>query len=169
MSKKFDERKNQLENAFPVIDPPILPLSNKILVQHRTERQTSGLILKADQSKDDAWTNQVVKVVDMGPLCFYSRDFKTGSLVPFKEPAWFKVGYYVRIPQHGMDRLYKVPTPQEMEVITKVSEEARKHIARPVFVADKGLGDRNSIKYSLLEFSDVLAIVKDPLAALNNI
>lgn len=159
----------QLLNAFPEVEPPVRPLANYVLVQYRTERVRRNSIILPDQAKDDAFRSQIVKVVGMGPLVFHTRDLNTGKAYEFSEPQWFRVGDFVRVPQYGLDILYKVPTDAEMARIREISQKAEKQDPSAVFVAEKGLVDRNKIKFALLNFVDVKAVALDPLDTLNGI
>lgn len=162
-------RENQIENAYPNVSPPLTPVSNKILVQYRTERTKRGSILLPDAAKEDAWKTQIVKVIAIGPLCFCTRDLNTGQVKPFQEGPWYSVGDYVRVPQYGLDLVYKVPSAEETARIKAISDEAREIGPSAVFVADTGLFDSTKVKFALLDFTDVKAIAADPLDTLNGI
>lgn len=84
---------------FPDIDPGIIPLGSRVLVQIRTPRsKTVGGILTPIALQDEQlWTTQHAKVRSLGPLAFKRRS----DGVEWPEGAWVKVGDHVRIPRHG--------------------------------------------------------------------
>jgi co-chaperonin GroES (HSP10) len=110
-----------MDLAFPSVDPGIEPLGARVLVQLRRlgSKTKSGIVLVEDTKETAKWNNQVAKVVKVGPLAFRNRD--TGD--PWKEGAWVKEGEYVRVPRWGGDRV-EVPVKQagvaESEPVTFV-------------------------------------------------
>jgi co-chaperonin GroES (HSP10) len=66
----------------------------------RTRELFSSKRLKRPKSG----TNQVAKVIALGPLAFKKRD----TLEPWPEGSWVQVGDFVRLPKWGGDR-WEVP------------------------------------------------------------
>ena len=91
-----------IEQAFPVVDPGVKPLGSKVLLQiRRTKTKTNGgIILTAEAQDTEKWNSMVAKVISVGPLAF--RDRKTLDLWP--EGAWVQAGDFVRCPKYGGDR-----------------------------------------------------------------
>lgn len=96
---EFDQT---LEQAFPVIDHNLEPFGSRVLVQMRLAKKMTkgGIALPGETQETMTWNNQVGKVIALGPLCF--KDSKT--MQPWPEGAWCKVGDYVRVPKHGIER-----------------------------------------------------------------
>jgi len=97
-----------MDDAFPNLDPGVLPLGHRVLVQIRTPATKSkgGIIIVADAVDVEKWNTTVAKVRAIGPLAFKKRD----SLEPWPEGAWASVGDYVRVPKFGGDRwAVKIP------------------------------------------------------------
>ena len=90
------------DESFPAVDPGILPLGSRIMVQIRRARaQTkSGIFIPEDVRKTEASNTQVSKVIGVGSLAFKNRN--TMELWP--EGAWCQIGDYVRTPKYGGDR-----------------------------------------------------------------
>lgn len=91
-----------IEQAFPVVDPGVKPLGSKVLLQIRRTKTKSkgGIILTSDAQETEKWNTSIAKVIAVGPLAF--RDRKTMELWP--EGAWVKEGDFVRCPKYGGDR-----------------------------------------------------------------
>jgi co-chaperonin GroES (HSP10) len=98
-----------LDVAFPNVDPGVEPLGARVLVQLRRlgSVTASGILVVAETKETAKWNNQVAKVVKVGPLAFRNRD--TGE--HWKEGAWVKEGEYVRVPRWGGDRV-EIPVKQ---------------------------------------------------------
>lgn len=96
---EFDQT---LEEAFPVIDPGIVPFGSRVLVQIRSARTKSkgGIELVSETREAVQWNQQVGKVVAIGPLAFHNRE----TMKPWPEGEWAKVGEYVRVPKYGGDK-----------------------------------------------------------------
>lgn len=90
-----------LEDAFPDVNPGVMPTGNLVLVQMRQVplRTPTGLLLDAETRQTEKDNNQVAKVIAVGPLAFHNRD--TGQ--PWPEGAWCKVGDFVRVPKYQGD------------------------------------------------------------------
>ena len=93
---------DDLDDAFPKVDPGIKPFGSRVLVQvRRAKRKTKGGIILADEARDtEQWNTQVARVVAMGPLAFKKRD----TLEPWPEGNWVEIGSFVRAPKYGGDR-----------------------------------------------------------------
>ena len=91
-----------IEDAFPEIDPGIIPFGSRILVQVRVaKKKTAGGIVMPDEvRKTEAANTQVSRVVAMGPLAFKNRN----TMEAWPEGAWCNVGDFVRTPKYGGDR-----------------------------------------------------------------
>lgn len=91
-----------LEDAFPIVDPGLVPFGEDVIVQIRSPRRVSsgGIILTEDTRDTEIWNTQVARVVDLGPVTFCNRT----TLEPWPEGAWCKPGDYVRVPKYGGDR-----------------------------------------------------------------
>lgn len=103
MSQLPDIKFNQaMGEAFPKVEPGIVPFGSRVLVQIRTaKRMTAGGIELVDETRETvAYNTQVGVVRAVGPLAF--RDRKTQELWP--EGAWAKVGDFVRMPKYGGDK-----------------------------------------------------------------
>ncbi len=92
-----------MREAFPDVDPGVMPLGGRVLVQIRrtVNRTKSGLILVESTKDTVKWNQQIAMVVALGPLAYRNRD----DLGPWREGAWVKVGDFVRIPRWNGDRV----------------------------------------------------------------
>jgi co-chaperonin GroES (HSP10) len=93
---------SNIDDAFPFVDPQIIPLGSKVLFQiKRAVKRTKAGIWLADETVDTENANtQVAKVIAVGPLAFHSRN--TGQ--PWPEGAWVKIGDFARVPKYGGDQ-----------------------------------------------------------------
>jgi len=92
-----------LVEAFPVLDPLMLPYGGRVLVQLRAvkEKVTSAGIYIPEETKEvEKWNTMVGKVIAIGPLAFRNRDTNE----PWPEGAWAAIGDFVRVPKWGGDR-----------------------------------------------------------------
>lgn len=127
MAKDEPDLRSELE-CFPVIDPGVQVLGDRILVQLRREKTTSkGGIILVDETKQTLRFNETVaKVLQIGPLAYKSPD----DLTPWPEGPWCQVGDLVRTIKYGGDRFVVQPddegapvvfiTIQAREVISKI-------------------------------------------------
>lgn len=101
-----------LDEAFPLVDPELIPFGSRVLVQIRTPKtRSSGGIILADETRDtEIWNTQVAKVVAVGPVAFCNRE----TLKPWPEGAWCEPGEFIRVPKYGGDR-FEVPIPGKKE------------------------------------------------------
>jgi co-chaperonin GroES (HSP10) len=97
-----------LEDAFPNVDPGLVPYGSRVLVQIRRAktRTASGIIVAPQARGTEQDLTQIAKVRSLGPLAFKNRD----RAETWPEGEWCKVGEYVRVPQYGGDR-WGVPLP----------------------------------------------------------
>jgi co-chaperonin GroES (HSP10) len=101
---------NDLDWAFPKVDPGAEPLGARILVQlRRSKKKTeSGLWLVEETKETEKWQNMVGKVITIGPLAFKNRE----TMASWPEGSWCQVGDYVRVPKWGGDR-WDIEVPGE--------------------------------------------------------
>lgn len=106
-----------LEDAFPNIDPGLMPYGSRVLVQIRRAktRTAAGLIVAPAARGVEHDLTQIAKVRAVGPLAFKNRD--RGE--HWVEGAWCGPGEFVRVPQYGGDR-WGVPFPETDEYVTFV-------------------------------------------------
>ena len=97
------EQTQTIEEAFPSIDPGVVPLGGRVLVQLRHVAKTtkSGLILVEETRDTVKWNNQVARVVKLGPLAFRNRQTRE----EWPEGAWVQEGDFVRVPRWNGDRI----------------------------------------------------------------
>lgn len=96
---------DEIEAAFPTIDPGVKPLGSRVLVQLRGAKEMSGSLYLPDSAKDaEKWNTQVALVRGCGSLAFHNRN--SGEEWP--EGAWVAPGDFVRVPKYGGDR-FEVP------------------------------------------------------------
>ncbi len=99
-----------MAEAFPDVEPGIMPFGYLIMLQIRTPRNMAGklgLIHKIDDTKDaEKWRVQTGLVRSMGPSSFKRRD----TLEAWPEGNWCNPGDFVRCPMWGGDR-WEVPVP----------------------------------------------------------
>ena len=97
---------DDLLEAFPSVDPGLLPLGSRILVQIRSPKTRSkgGIILQADTMETELWNTQCAKVISLGPLAFKNRNTQE----TWPEGAWCRPGDFVRVAKYGGDR-WQVP------------------------------------------------------------
>lgn len=96
-----DFAKKLLEAAFPIVDPGVEPLGNRILIQIRVPKAKSGNIHIPDSARDtEKWNTQIGKVIALGPTAY--RNLRT--LEPWPEGSHVVPGDFVRIGKYGGDR-----------------------------------------------------------------
>ena len=102
LEKPLQMHYDSLEDAFPEIEPGIIPFGSRILVQVRVaKKKTAGGIVMPDEvRKTEAANTQVSRVVAMGPLAFKNRN----TMESWPEGAWCNTGDFVRTPKYGGDR-----------------------------------------------------------------
>jgi len=127
-NKKDDpDTRSELE-CFPIVDPGVDILGDRVLVQLRREKTASkGGIILVDETKQTLRFNETVaKVIGIGPLAYKSPD----TLEPWPEGPWCQVGDLVRTIKYGGDRFVVSPddggapvvfiTLQAREIISKI-------------------------------------------------
>lgn len=126
---KKDEPDNRTElECFPIIDPGVEVVGDRVLVQLRREKVTSkGGIILVDETKQTLRFNETVaKVIQIGPLAYKNLD----DLQPWIEGPWCQEGDLVRTIKYGGDRFVVDPddggapvvfiTLQAREIISKI-------------------------------------------------
>lgn len=96
--------KDELDKAFPNIDPGFKPFGSRIIVQLRSPKLYSlGGIKFADETiETEMWNTQIGRVREIGPLAFKNRE----KMSNWPEGAWAKIGDYVRIPKFNQDKWF---------------------------------------------------------------
>lgn len=108
----YDQSYASIDEAFPQVEPGVIPLGARVLVQIRTTKQRTagGIVLVEDSKETEKWNTQIAKIISLGPLAFCNRE--TGK--PWTEGMWAGVGDFVRVPRWGGDRFeVKVPDQEE--------------------------------------------------------
>lgn len=102
----------ELEEAFPHVDPGVVPYGSRVLVQiRRSKSKTAGGIILTDEAKDtEKWNTQTAKVIALGPLAFKNREKGT----EWVEGQWCQPGDFVRVMKYGGDR-WEVPLGKSEE------------------------------------------------------
>jgi len=123
---------SSLNEAFPDVNPGVVPLGTRVLIQLRTvrARTASGIILADDTKQFNKVTTQLGRVIMNGPIAFRNRE--SGQLWP--EGVWAQPGHLVRIPKYGGDRFErKIPGTEDTalfclfsdhEIIARVDPDA---------------------------------------------
>jgi co-chaperonin GroES (HSP10) len=93
---------DDIDQAFPTVEPGLRPFGSLVLVQKRSPRTVTrgGIYVPQDTQETEFWNTQVAKVISLGPAAFKNRD----TLEPWPEGAWCREGAYVRVPKYGGDR-----------------------------------------------------------------
>ena len=108
MSERLALDYDDVDQAFPDLDPGLTPFGSRVLVQKRSPktRLKSGLIVPDEVRETEFWNTQVAKVISLGPGAFKNRD----TLEAWPEGNWATPGAYVRVPKYGGDKWFvKVP------------------------------------------------------------
>lgn len=102
LEKPLQMHYESVDDAFPEVDPGIIPFGSRILVQVRVaKKKTAGGIVIVDEvRKTEAVNTQVSRVVAIGPLAFKNRS----TMESWPEGSWCNVGDFVRTPKYGGDR-----------------------------------------------------------------
>lgn len=90
---------DSVDEAFPFVEPGIVPLGSRVLVQLRSPKRKTkgGIILTTETRETEYWNTHVARVLAVGPVAF--RDRKT--LDPWPEGAWVAPDDFVCVPQYG--------------------------------------------------------------------
>lgn len=101
---------NEKDWSYPEIDPGIIPLGGRVLVQLRRVKKTtkSGIVLASETREFEKYNTQIAKLISIGPLAFKKKD----NLEPWPEGVWAEIGDFVRVPKWGGDR-FEVPITNE--------------------------------------------------------
>ena len=92
-----------IQEAFPNVDPMIIPFGARVLVQLRAVKEkvsSAGILLPPETKETEKWNTQIGKVLAVGPIAFKQRDTSN----PWPEGAWAEVGDFVRVVKWGGDR-----------------------------------------------------------------
>lgn len=110
---------DSIEQAFPEVDPGLVPFGSRILVQKRSPRTVTrgGIIVPDETQETEFWNTQVAKVITLGPVAFSDR----GTLEVWPEGKWCEPGIYVRVPKYGGDTWF-VDLPDEVRQATGVEK-----------------------------------------------
>ena len=110
---------DNVDQAFPDLDPGLVPFGSRVLVQKRSPRTRSrgGLIVPYETQETEFWNTQVAIVILLGPDAFKNRD----TLEVWPEGDWCTEGTYVRVPKYGGDRWF-VYTSEEVAKETGVEK-----------------------------------------------
>ena len=113
MSARLALDYDNVDQAFPEVEPGLKPFGSRVLVQKRSPRTRlkSGLIVPDETQETEFWNTQVAKVIALGPVAFKNRD----TLEAWPEDAWCKEGAYVRIPKYGGDKWFVKVSEEEAE------------------------------------------------------
>lgn len=106
-----------LAEAFPDVDPGVVPLGGRVLVQlRRIANKTKSGIVIVEETKDTArYNNQVAKVIRVGALAYRNRQ----DMQPWPEGSWVEEGDFVRVPRWNGDRI-EVPVKDSADPVTFV-------------------------------------------------
>jgi co-chaperonin GroES (HSP10) len=106
---------DSLEDAFPEVDPGIIPFGSRVMVQvRRAKSQTrGGIYIPEEARKTEASNTQVSKVALVGPLAFKNRN----TMDMWPEGAWCNPGDFVRTPKYGGDRWTVKKDGEEIEFV----------------------------------------------------
>lgn len=96
--------KEELEKAFPDLDPGFLPFGSRIIVQLRSPKLYSagGIKFPDETIETEMWNTQIGKVREVGALAFKNRE----KMTKWPEGSWAKVGDFVRIPKFNQDKWF---------------------------------------------------------------
>lgn len=110
MSERIALDYDDVDQAFPDVEPGLVPFGSRVLVQKRSPktRLKSGIVVPHETQETEFWNTQVAKVITLGPGAFKNRD----TLDVWPEGEWAKPGAYVRVPKYGGDKWF-VEVPEE--------------------------------------------------------
>ena len=124
--KDEPDTRSELE-CFPIIDPGVEVVGDRVLVQLRREKITSkgGIILVEETKQTLRFNETVAKVIQIGPLAYKNLE----DLSPWIEGPWCKVGDLVRTIKYGGDRFVIQPDDEGAPVVF-ITLQAREIISR---------------------------------------
>ena len=95
---------DNIEQAFPDVDPGLRPFGSRVLVQKRSPRTVTrgGIYVPYETLETEFWNTQVAKVISLGPLAFKNRDTQQA----WPEGNWCGEGTIVRVPKYGGDKWF---------------------------------------------------------------
>lgn len=133
--------RRSIEEAFPNVDPGLLPAGERILVQLRTpltEVDFGGgkrLILADETRETEMWNEQVALVRAVGPMAYRNRT----TMEPWPEGAWCEVGQYVYVPKYHQNKTQVSTGPKSEDIALFV-------MLKDIEVIGVVTGDPRSIK-----------------------
>lgn len=102
-----------MELQFPQVEPGVIPLGTRVLVQIRVPKRMVGSIIIPEDIRDTEQDNTTVaKVLGFGPAAFRKRT----DLVAWPEGLWVEVGDFVMVPRYAGQR-WKVKSPQTKDEV----------------------------------------------------
>lgn len=104
-----------LADAFPLIDPGIIPNGNRVIVQLRAlpSKTKGGIIITQSTRNESLYDEQIGKVISIGASAFHSQ----ATMEPWPEGEWFSIGDYVRVPKFGGDKQWTFTDNEGTETI----------------------------------------------------
>lgn len=98
-----DRYDDDMQFAFPDVDPGVIPFGSRVLVQTRVAKKklASGIIVPDTARETDKYNTQVALVRAIGAVAFCDRK----TLTPWPEGRWAQPGEFVRIGKWGGDRV----------------------------------------------------------------
>ena len=118
--------RSELE-CFPIVEPGIDVLGDRVLVQLRREKTTSkgGIILVDETTQTIKFNETVAKVIQIGPLAYKNLE----DLSSWIEGPWCQVSDLVRTIKYGGDR-YVVDAGDEGAPVVFITLQAREIISK---------------------------------------
>ena len=118
--------RSELE-CFPIVEPGIEVLGDRVLVQLRREKTKSkgGILLVEETTQTIKFNETVAKVIQIGPLAYKNLE----DLSSWIEGPWCQVGDLVRTIKYGGDR-YVVDAGDEGAPVVFITLQAREIISK---------------------------------------
>lgn len=106
---------DSLDDAFPAVDPGIIPFGSRVMVQIRQAKSQTkgGIFIPEEARKTEASNTQIAKVVAIGPLAYKNRN----TMQSWPEGHWCQLGDFVRTPKYGGDRWTVKLNDEEIEFV----------------------------------------------------
>lgn len=91
-----------IEEAFPKVEPGMIPVGNRVLIQIRQPKRKSkgGIILSDDTRDTEKDVTQIAKVINLGSLAYRNNT----TMDHWPEGKWCDVGSFIRIPRYIGER-----------------------------------------------------------------